>query len=73
MRVIQMCNYVGVTDTSLRHCASCLKGLQRIDVSGTSCTQAGVLKFKSQRPDVVIESDYNLEVEPDSSTSVENT
>lgn len=72
MRVIQMCNYVGVTDTSLRHCASCLKGLQRIDVSGTSCTEAGVIKFRSQRPDVIIESDYNLDV-AESSVGVEKT
>lgn len=73
MRVIQMCNYICVTDTSLRHCASCLKGLQRINVKGTSCTQAGVLKFKTQRPDVVIECDYNLEIDPETSSSINET
>ncbi|KAG8282924.1 hypothetical protein J6590_025409 [Homalodisca vitripennis] len=63
LRVIQLLNYRTVTDTSLRHCASCLKGLQRIDVRGTACSQAGVIKFKSERPDVTIMSDFNLEVE----------
>uniref|UniRef100_A0A1B6GBK3 F-box domain-containing protein n=1 Tax=Cuerna arida TaxID=1464854 RepID=A0A1B6GBK3_9HEMI len=75
LRVIQLLNYRTVTDTSLRHCASCLKGLQRIDVRGTSCSQAGVIKFKSERPDVTIMSDFNLEVEAeaDAGSSVDNT
>lgn len=72
LRVVQMSKFVGVTDNSLRHCASCLKGLQRLNVRGTSCSQEGLLKFRTQRPDVAIECDYDLQVGPDSSSCAEN-
>uniref|UniRef100_A0A1B6LU86 F-box domain-containing protein n=1 Tax=Graphocephala atropunctata TaxID=36148 RepID=A0A1B6LU86_9HEMI len=75
LRVIQLHKYVTVTDTSLRHCASCLKGLEKLDVRGTSCSQTGVIEFKSQRPDVIIESDFQLEVEVEAvaGSNVDNT
>lgn len=63
LEVLELCNYTYVTNTSLRHCASCLKHIKRVNVKGTSCTQEGVLKLKSERPDVVIVSNFDLELD----------
>lgn len=63
LQVLELCNYTYVTNTSLRHCASCLKHIKRVNVKGTSCTQEGVLKFKAERPDVVIVSNFDLELD----------
>ncbi|XP_054275401.1 uncharacterized protein LOC128994700 [Macrosteles quadrilineatus] len=62
LQVVELCNYVTVTDTSLRHCAQCLKGLKLLNVKGTSCTERGVITFKNARPDVEIISSFDLEV-----------
>lgn len=73
LSVIELCNYKKVTDTSLRHCASCLKGLKQLNIKGTACTLKGVIDFKSKRPDVVITSDFDSELAADSGSNEENT
>lgn len=71
LSVIELCNYRSVSDTSLRHCASCLKGLKRLNVRGTSCSLKGVLDFQSKRPDVVITSDFGPDLSADTGSNEE--
>ncbi|RZF44226.1 hypothetical protein LSTR_LSTR003866 [Laodelphax striatellus] len=51
-------NYTAITDISLKHAGTCLPNLTSLDVSGTSCTEAGVRLFQQQRSDVTLLSDY---------------
>ncbi|XP_073974912.1 uncharacterized protein isoform X2 [Rhodnius prolixus] len=50
-------NYRGITDVSLRHAASFMKSLKFIDVTGSGCSEAGILDFKNARPEVCIKPD----------------
>lgn len=61
LTIIELQDFKNVSDTSLRHCASCLK-LKRLNVRGTSCTLKGLLDFKSKRPNVLVSSDFDSEL-----------
>lgn len=50
-------NYPGITDVTLRHAATSMKHLKYLDVTGTGCSEAGILDFKKNRPDVQIVPD----------------
>lgn len=47
-------NYPGITDVTLRHAAGSMKHLKYLDVTGTGCSEAGIVDFKKNRPDVRI-------------------
>lgn len=47
-------NYPGITDITLRHATLSMKQLKYLDVTGTGCSEAGILDFKKNRPDVTI-------------------
>ncbi|KAK9500735.1 hypothetical protein O3M35_001940 [Rhynocoris fuscipes] len=50
-------NYPGITDLTLKHAASFMKSLKFIDVTGSGCSEAGILDFKNARPEVRIQPD----------------
>lgn len=56
-------DYKMVTDTSLQHLSSCAPRLKFLDVIGTEVTQDGIEKFKMQKPECRVVSNFGVSEE----------
>lgn len=57
-------DYKMVTDVSLQHLSSCAPRLRFLDVMGTEVTRDGIEKFKLEKPECHVVSDFgDLDVE----------
>lgn len=52
--------YKLVSDVSLRHLALCAPKLKYLDITGTSCTVAGIRVFKTNKPNCEVITDKDM-------------
>lgn len=53
-------DYKYVTDNSLQHLTSCAPHLKYLDVIGTDVTKAGIEKFKLEKPECHVISNFGV-------------